>query len=489
MVTRMQNEQSIYRLASVSTAFHLLASCAILVGSAHAQATESGSDKGPHGKSLEAISSLKTGAFGPVTEQQVADARAGQLVPMLEARFAATQDADLKMRIACALVKLGDTADAYWNELEKQAAPAAESDAPDPRCLGERERCRASSSPEYAAWAKTHNVSPGSPEEIALLGLPGKLEILASTGDPRGVPLLRRALQSPNYEIESVAAEGLAEAHDKDSIPLIIEACRRAPASMVRLLAEYLKWFDDPLAKSAADAYLPKVPDPIEALRHGDLAPAFIERIAAAREVQAVPILEEQFALSQDAITKAHIASALVRLGDTGETYWDYLVGQARIAAENDAPSVIAFDSHGRVSPEASPEFVAWARKHALSIDTAKANAMIWLPRRVLFLALTGDPRAVPILRKALWSSNFFIQGYAANGLAYLQDKGSIPLIIHACERAPAEAATTIAKALVYFDDSQAQSAVDRYMTQDTAKAYRDARARGVGPFGEKLVR
>jgi hypothetical protein len=71
----------------------------------------------------------------------------------------------------------------------------------------------------------------------------------------------------------------------------------------------------------------------------------------------------------------------------------------------------------------------------------------------------------------------------AAKGLAKVNDKYSIPLIIRACERAPAEAAGEIALSLVYFDDAQAQSAVDVYVPSDRARIFREARAKGATPF------
>ena len=73
----------------------------------------------------------------------------------------------------------------------------------------------------------------------------------------------------------------------------------------------------------------------------------------------------------------------------------------------------------------------------------------------------------------------------AAMGLAQMQDKDSIPLIIEACKRAPKGFDSGIAEAsLVLFDDSQAQSAVDTYVPKDRAKTKREARAHGLKPFG-----
>jgi hypothetical protein len=75
-------------------------------------------------------------------------------------------------------------------------------------------------------------------------------------------------------------------------------------------------------------------------------------------------------------------------------------------------------------------------------------------------LALTGDPRAIPVLRRGLLSPNYQIEIIAALGLADFVDKGSIPLIIiEACSKAPAEAAAAIAEALVYFGSDSEPSA------------------------------
>jgi HEAT repeat protein len=84
----------------------------------------------------------------------------------------------------------------------------------------------------------------------------------------------------------------------------------------------------------------------------------------------------------------------------------------------------------------------------------------------VLFLAETGDPRAIPLLRRALVSPNFLIQVEGVQGLTDLQDKASIPFIIAACRNAPAELASALAGFLVEFDDPQTQSAAKEFAPQ-----------------------
>jgi HEAT repeat protein len=81
----------------------------------------------------------------------------------------------------------------------------------------------------------------------------------------------------------------------------------------------------------------------------------------------------------------------------------------------------------------------------------------------VSYLGKTGDRRAIPLLRQALSSPDFMIQTFAADGLAKLKNKASIPLIIQACRQAPADAAMVIARSLLDFDDPQAQSAAKTF--------------------------
>ena len=105
-------------------------------------------------------------------------------------------------------------------------------------------------------------------------------------------------------------------------------------------------------------------------------------------------------------------------------------------------------------------------------------------PGSVLLLGETGDPRSILLLRRALRSHNYFIVIQAAKGLAKLQDRDSIPLILTALQGAPPECTVEIAKSLVYFDDARAQGAVDSYIPKEMATQAREARAKGMGVFG-----
>ena len=236
--------------------------------------------------------------------------------------------------------------------------------------------------------------------------------------------------------------------------------------------------------KTAAAVDNNKISDAIEKARQDNPESIYyVEQIAHARAVQAVPMLEEKFVRTKDPLDKAKIAQALIKLGNKDDTYWDFLVKLVTPAVESDAPDFMGHDARGKGVGGPSPEFIAWAKAHNVSLngpnETAAENSVYVLPGEVALLGLTGDRRAVPLLRRALSSPNHMIEIAAARGLAEMQDKDSIPLIIEACKRAPAEEASVIAESLVYFDHPDAQSAVDNYVPRDRAKMLREAKAQG----------
>jgi hypothetical protein len=227
------------------------------------------------------------------------------------------------------------------------------------------------------------------------------------------------------------------------------------------------------------------VADAVKKVKQGKFLGVHVEEIAEAGAVEAIPALQEQFARSLepnasaeiDPGNKGVIASALVRLGDKGQVYWDFLENPARTAVESGPPFPIRFDAQGKIMPyQLTPELLEWAKSRSISPEDAAQIAMYDMPGKVLLLAETGDPRGLPLLRQAMSSPNYMIQAEAAKGLAKLQDKESIPMIIGACQRAPVDMAAVIAQALIFFDDPQAQSAAEKYIPNDMLKALREVR-------------
>jgi HEAT repeats len=221
------------------------------------------------------------------------------------------------------------------------------------------------------------------------------------------------------------------------------------------------------------------VPEAIAKVKSGEFALVHVDMIARADAVDAIPILKEQYVRAQDPFVKTKIAAALLRLGDKDDSYWDFLVKQGQLAWESDAPNFMAYDSHGKAIPGPSPEFAAWVKAHNLRPDSAAEDSMYMLPGNVLNLGWSRDSRAIPFLRRALSSPNYMVEIEAALGLAEIGDKDSIPFIIEACKKAPADVAAVIAESLIYFDSTEAQSGVDKFIPKHLADVYRDARAHG----------
>jgi HEAT repeat protein len=207
------------------------------------------------------------------------------------------------------------------------------------------------------------------------------------------------------------------------------------------------------------------------------------------QKAEGIQSLKAQFANSHDALDRDHIASSLVWLGESDDIYWNYLLSQAIPAIEDDAPFVLAIDQGGKVTKRVSPEFVRWATAHQLPPDEAARQELFTYPSVIINLGASRDARAVPLLREALYSKNFYVQAEAARGLANIGDKASVPLIVEACSRVPAEAAAQIALPLVYFDDESAQKAVAQYVPKELSAESRNNRSNGITPFGSSATR
>jgi hypothetical protein len=229
-----------------------------------------------------------------------------------------------------------------------------------------------------------------------------------------------------------------------------------------------------------------KMAESMARLKSGSVLGEDVDFVKNAGAAQAVlPDLEQAFGRETDLHEKGIIASALVKLGDKDKTYWNFLLEQATLAVDSDIPdSAFSPSQKKAIAGQLSPELLAWAAAHHVDANTAGINSRYDYPGKVLLLALAEDPRGIPLLRRALQSHNLIIVLFAARGLAQIQDKDSIPLIIAMCEDTPTFAAALAEAALLYFDDSRAQIAVDKYVDKERARIFRDARAHGLKALG-----
>jgi hypothetical protein len=211
-----------------------------------------------------AINEVKGGNYAYV-QQITREAGQARAMPILEELFAHGANAETKPWIASELVKIGDKDNSYWNYVVDLATDELENGPPDFMSFDQDGKELPGASPEFLKWAKAHHIAPESFSFEVVM--PVRFGMLIVTKDPRAIPLLRRGLLSPNHLLEASAAGGLAALKDRDSIPLIVEACKRAPKGFRFAIATNLLEFRDQEAQVAAEPYLPE--DLVKSL-HGE---------------------------------------------------------------------------------------------------------------------------------------------------------------------------------------------------------------------------
>ncbi len=260
----------------------------------------------------------------------------------------------------------------------------------------------------------------------------------------------------------------------------IIEQARAVEA--IPALEDYYELTKDPVIKQGVAAALARLgdkntlylnylaADAIQRVRSNDLgegpvdAMSYIDWIANAKGAEGMSVLEEYYSRMTDPEIKAGVASVLVRMGDKNETYWNHLVALAERAIESEAPNPFNLMA-GKHDDPISPDFKIWAIAHNIPLENAFTIAYE-LAHDLAPLAQTGDPRGVPLLRKALGSPILSVSGLAAAGLAQANDLFSVPLIVDACKRLPPEWASLLADNLLFFDDPLAQRTFHSYFPE-----------------------
>ena len=188
-----------------------------------------------------------------------AHADSKRVIPVLEAYFAKADEQDLRNEIASVLVSIGDPDPRFWGLILAQAESALADDSPDPFAQNAAGKSAPCSSPEFLTWAQAKKLSPKAACRHAAVTVSQELLPLADSGDPRSIPVLRRALEARNTAIRAVAVKGLVLARDRDSIPLIVQLIRQAPPFEAHALADTLIEFEDPLAEAVVHQYLPDI--------------------------------------------------------------------------------------------------------------------------------------------------------------------------------------------------------------------------------------
>jgi hypothetical protein len=190
-------------------------------------------------------------------------------------------------------------------------------------------------------------------------------------------------------------------------------------------------------------------------------------------EISGIKTVEERiseykqvFEKTQDKREKQRSAVLLLRFGEKDEKYFNYLAEHAKNSLKNDKPFPFKFGEDGKmIKGEYTEEFLSWAEQHGIAPDVAAPKAFYDDIIDIFRLADSYDPRGYDILIEALNSPNYMIATQAAKGLAGIGDKRAIEHIRAAAVKAPNDAKSLfIIDALIYFDDIEAQNAINELM-------------------------
>lgn len=163
--------------------------------------------------------------------------------------------------IAAALVRLGETDPRYFDYVAGTARDAVNSQLP----FGNRTQASVGNDSadgdlrghkEIRAWTQTHDLPSEDAAWKAAFEIPGAVEALALTADRRSVPILLKALQSPNFLVVREGAFGLARMHETASIGPIIIACERLDPEDRPWAAKSLLYFRSKRAQKAAKSLI-----------------------------------------------------------------------------------------------------------------------------------------------------------------------------------------------------------------------------------------
>ncbi len=199
-----------------------------------------------------------------------------------------------------------------------------------------------------------------------------------------------------------------------------------------------------------------------------------IRRLMNLGDPRVIPALREAFDRQPKPLTRAFVAAALVRLGDTDSRYFDYAAESALDAVNNGVPyrTGPATEAVDDSALERHEEIRAWSQAHNASIARAIDFAIIENPGAVEALALTEDRRSVPILLQALQSPNLLVAREAAFGLARMHETTAAGSIMAVCQHLDSEDRPWTAKSLLYFRSEKAQHAASE-MISDPARLQR----------------
>lgn len=290
-------------------------------------------------------------------------------------------------------------------------------------------------------------------------------------GDDRGVGSLLELLKdpgdSPRWEIIPI----LIRHKRKDAIPVVRELFEKAleqmrtgkvnvhPADFGYALAQAIVAFEDEESYTLLERYLRQRPDQA----------GVVETVGRLGDERFAGVLEETFRQSKGA-SKFAAAFALAKLGDGAAL--NYLIEQASLLRGAPEQVITQKDSEGQMHNVPNPAFAKWSEGKPPIHELALA---------VQYLGELKATQAFPLLVELASIEHNWALRVVVRSLTLLGDKRAVPSLVKLADpKHPL--CYEVARALVFFDDPDAEQAVRRLYPNDESRAKLIKEAKEVGP-------
>lgn len=152
---------------------------------------------------------------------------------------------------------------------------------------------------------------------------------------------------------------------------------------------------------------------------------------------QKLAALAREFATETDRGRKSLVALNLVFLGEKNPIYFEFLESLAREALENVGPDPFLSGPEPAPTPQTpTPDFLRWSEARQLDPSVSMRRHGQYMSD-FLLLAMCRDPRARPLLLKALTSESVSFARVAAQGLVSIGNPNDLDAIVGAARAWP----------------------------------------------------
>jgi HEAT repeat protein len=297
----------------------------------------------------------------------------------------------------------------------------------------------------------------------------------------QGVGVLLDLLKEPGDSPASEVISVLIRYERTEAVPILRELFEKAmsqrearrdniyPANYVPFLAKALGAFNDRESHSLFEQYFRF--GSVEGFR--PLDSSVVEAAGQLVEPRLTGSLQEVFNRSKDLGVKLAAAFGLAKLGD--ESALTYLMKQVFLLRGMPEWTLIQQDSEGRPTNVNNPAFAQWS---------AGKPPVEGIFSAVLYLGELKAVRAIPLLIELTTAENVSLVRTTIKSLTLLGDKRAVPVLVK-LTRPDHPLRYEAARALVFFDDPEAEQAVRRLypQEQDRAKLIRQAKEQGPAEF------